>query len=116
MLWYSLEAPHQGTLLMSTHNMFFCEEIRKNTIYLPDTPFYLVLYIAFRKDMSGLLYIFPLTSTYLQSQHDEKQIRMTAALQKLEEDSWPMLIHGDDLWLVIASCSNKMSIIFTKII
>ena len=48
--------------------------------------------------MTGLLYIFPLTSAYLQSKDKENQTNITAALQKLDKVSQPLVIYGDELW------------------
>lgn len=48
--------------------------------------------------MSGLLYIFPLTSTCLQGKDKDDQTKVVTALQKLAEMAQPLLIYGDELW------------------
>ena len=48
--------------------------------------------------MTGLLHIFPLTSTYLQGVGTDDQSKTMAALQKLDKDCQPLLISGEELW------------------
>ena len=48
--------------------------------------------------MTGLLYMFPLTSTYLQSKEEENQTKISAALEELDEEQNPLLLYGDEFW------------------